>query len=151
MPLANTRRSARFGAEARRRLPDPVLFCAPASFLRLALRRGGLAPQGGNRPQVMQRMAGHDFPPAMPVQLPAKGAVAHPATFHGRDNAGHPEGEARLGIWAAERAQPVGPVQKLLGRPGLHRRQAMLGTEVPDGIMLVALHCLRLLWLAKGG
>jgi hypothetical protein len=87
----------------------------------------------------------------MPVQLPAEGAVTHPSAFHGRDNAGHPEGEARLGIGSAERAQTVGPVQELLGRPGLHRRQAMLGTEMPFGVVCVAIYHLPGRWLAKGG
>jgi len=87
----------------------------------------------------------------MPVQLPTEGAVAHPAALHGRDDAAHPEGEARLGIGSAERAQPVGPVQELLGRPGLCRRQAMLGTEVSFGVVLSALRHLPGCWLASGG
>src|SRR5262245_56235913 len=100
---------------------------------------------------MTQPPAGHGFPPAMPVQLPAKGAVADPAALHGRDNAAHPAGEARLGIWATEWAQPVGAVQELLGLPGLRRRQTMLGTKMPLGVVGGALHRLGIRWLAKAG
>jgi hypothetical protein len=71
----------------------------------------------------------------MPVQFPVEGAVAHPSAFHGCDDADHPEGEARLGIWSAEWAQTVGPVQELLRLPGLRRGQAMLRAEVPFGVV----------------
>jgi len=87
----------------------------------------------------------------MPVQLPAKGTVAHPAAFHRRDNAGHPEGEARLGIWPTQVATSIGPVQELLGVPGLRWRQAMLGTEVSHGVVRGALRRLSGRWLARGG
>src|SRR5262249_36448182 len=73
--------------QSRRRIPAPMLCCVLLGLLPLALRRGGLAPQGRNRPQVMQCMTGHDLPPAMPMELPAKGAVADPSTFHSRDDA----------------------------------------------------------------
>jgi hypothetical protein len=87
----------------------------------------------------------------MPVQLPAEGAVTHPAALHSRDDAAQPEGEARLGIGAAERAQPVGAVQELLGRPRLRRRQTMLRTAVPLGVVCIPIHRLCDLWLAEGG
>lgn len=114
------------------RVPRLALRCACAGLLRLALRRGCLAPQGHNRPQVIQRMACHDLPPTMPVKTPTKDAVAHPPLLHRRDNAGHPKGEVRLGIRPTQGEAPVRTMQELLGRPGLRRRQPMLRAEVSD-------------------
>ena len=135
----------------RQLVPGLALVCVLQGLLLLALGRGRLAPQGRNRSEMTYPPASHDLPPAMPVQLPAEGAVAHPSAFHRRDNAGHPEGEARLGIRPTQGAAPVGPVQELLGVPGLRWRQAMLGTEVSHGVVRGAIRRLSGRWLARGG